>query len=259
VASTLPEHQPLIDKTFLHVPGVGPATQAYLERLGVSDWKSWFRLRDGLILHRGLKAQLDRIVSSSLEALEARDLPRLAALLGRRELWRLPAAYPDLRLGFFDIETTGLSADCELTVAGVWDGRQEQVFVRGQNLEELPACLDACELLVSYNGLRFDIPFIERTFGRRFQQPHLDLLYPCRRLGLRGGLKAIERRLGISRSDDTEGLDGSDAVALWWRWVDGERAALERLVRYNLEDVRNLQLLLRHVMEGLGCVAGTNG
>ena len=73
-------------------------------------------------------------------------------------------------------------------------------------------------------------------------------MYPCRRLGLRGGLKAIETRLGIGRSAETQGLGGLDAVILWQLHLEGAPGALDRLIRYNLEDVRHLEDLLSHVV-----------
>ena len=74
----------------------------------------------------------------------------------------------------------------------------------------------------------------------RLDQAHIDLRFVLASLGHRGGLKAIERRLGLSRDASIEGVDGFEAVYLWRRAERGDRAALEKLLLYNLTDVVNL-------------------
>ena len=71
--------------------------------------------------------------------------------------------------------------------------------------------------------------------------PHIDLRHVCAKLGLHGGLKQIEKTLGIKRPDDLEGVSGEDAVYLWQQYkATGKRDYLETLVRYNEEDIVNL-------------------
>ena len=69
-------------------------------------------------------------------------------------------------------------------------------------------------------------------------------MYPLRRIGLRGGLKNIEHTLGISRSDETTGIDGFEAVRLWRRYERGEEGALDLLLEYNREDIVNLDTII---------------
>jgi uncharacterized protein YprB with RNaseH-like and TPR domain len=68
-------------------------------------------------------------------------------------------------------------------------------------------------------------------------------MHVCRALGLRGGLKRVERQVGMDRGE-LDGVDGAYAVALWRRHLAGDRRALAALVRYNLEDVVNLRYLM---------------
>jgi hypothetical protein len=74
-------------------------------------------------------------------------------------------------------------------------------------------------------------------------QVHLDLMHPLRRLGYPGGLKSIEAQLGIGRGGVLRQVDGFLAVILWREYKRGNKAALDALIRYNLEDVVNLQYL----------------
>ena len=68
-------------------------------------------------------------------------------------------------------------------------------------------------------------------------------MYLCKRVGLSGGLKKIEKDLGMDRGD-LEDVDGREAVRLWKRYEKhDDRNALEKLVHYNQLDAENLQNL----------------
>ncbi len=57
-----------------------------------------------------------------------------------------------------------------------------------------------------------------------------------------GGLKAVERQLGIERR--LKDMNGYEAIKLWWRYVDFfDLEALNKLLEYNKEDVLNLKTL----------------
>lgn len=95
--------------------------------------------------------------------------------------------------------------------------------------------------IFTFNGDRFDIPVIRKELDVNLAATlqSWDLWKICRAAGIRGGQKKIEVELGISR--DSEGVDGKQAMNLWraW-WEDGERDALDLLLRYNAEDVEGM-------------------
>ena len=151
---------------------------------------------------------------------------------------------------YLDIETTGLSPRmCELTVIGVATvkGVASRVFqLVGERItvEGVLECLKGTDEVYTYNGSRFDLPFIKQKLnldvGAHFR--HTDLMYDCWRQGLKGGLKVVETRLGIQRR--LVGVDGFMAVRLWWEYVNkNDAAALKTLLEYNQEDVTNLHVL----------------
>jgi len=156
------------------------------------------------------------------------------------------------RRAYIDIETTGLSPYCsDLTIVGIGLERNGTVQVHqlreeGLDAERILHILDGIDELYTYNGRRFDLPFIAAKLNvdliRSFR--HRDLMYDCWNNGLKGGLKAVERILGISRQ--LEDIDGYAAVQLWRQYEDcGDEEALETLLMYNREDVINLGRLRR--------------
>jgi hypothetical protein len=151
--------------------------------------------------------------------------------------------------GYLDIETTGCSRDSDLTVVGVGlvQGEQRrfgQVFGSQITADAVLGLLDGVDEIYTYNGARFDLPFIRQRLRldlrRRFA--HTDLMHDCWRKDLKGGLKVVEVRLGIARG--LPDMNGYMAVKLWWDYVnDNDPEALRVLLEYNREDVMNLHIL----------------
>jgi len=144
---------------------------------------------------------------------------------------------------YLDIET---SYDQAIKVVGVYvAGRGTRQLVDGEITDVAVAGLLAgTRRLYTFNGDRFDLPLIERHLRLDLRQiaPSHDLLHACRSVGLRGGLKAIERHLGIGRTFPE--VDGRMATHLWRRYETlGDRDALTLLLAYNREDVENLEIL----------------
>ncbi len=153
---------------------------------------------------------------------------------------------------YLDIETTGLcSFYDEITVIGIYlanDGRNSLVqLVEGDatktNLLRTLRCVDT---IYTYNGSRFDIPFIKFRLGVNLIEHfhHRDLMHDCWSNNLYGGFKAVEQQLGISRR--LQGIGGAGAAMLWWRYqIHHDKKALDLLLEYNKEDVINLMALRR--------------
>ncbi len=151
---------------------------------------------------------------------------------------------------YLDIETTGLSpADCMVTVVGIYvckgeDGKFVQLVGKDISADAIMESLTGVKIIHTYNGSRFDLPFIYGCHGIDLSRifPHRDLMYDCWSKNLYGGLKAVERQLGIERR--LKGVNGYEAVRLWWRYIDSfDLDALNKLLEYNREDVVNLRVL----------------
>jgi uncharacterized protein len=152
------------------------------------------------------------------------------------------------KYAYLDIETTGLSwTQSELTVIGmaVQSGSEAMDVTQlvGDEATELKVMevLEGVDEIYTYNGGRFDLPFIKNKLGLDLKKhfKHTDLMRICWKHDLKGGLKKVEVKLGIERT--VKDVDGWVAVQLWWQYVNNnDMAALKRLLAYNLEDVLNL-------------------
>ncbi|MFC1916302.1 ribonuclease H-like domain-containing protein [Chloroflexota bacterium] len=157
---------------------------------------------------------------------------------------------------YLDIETTGLSpSDCMVTVVGIYvcngdDAEVTQLVGKDITTHSILEALDGVSIIQTYNGSRFDLPFIYGCLGINLAQifPHHDLMYDCWSRNLYGGLKAVERQLGIDRR--LKDMNGYEAVRLWWRYVDSfDIDALNKLLEYNKEDVVNLKTLKAKLLD----------
>lgn len=231
----------MLEQTFCHLPGVGAKTEQGLWAAGVHHWRE-------VAGHPGVPARRAALFAQqageSLERLAAGDVPYFAERLPSNQHWRLFQHFRH-RLAYLDIETTGLGNPGDhITTIALYDGTTLRHYIHGENLPEFRHDILAYDLLVTFNGKSFDIPFIESSFNIALRTPHIDLRYVLASLGYRGGLKQIEHTLGFDRGELTD-IDGYFAVLLWHDYArKGNRAALETLLAYNMVDTVNLEALM---------------
>jgi uncharacterized protein YprB with RNaseH-like and TPR domain len=231
----------MLNHTFCHVPGIGVKTEARLWSAGILSW-------DTLLSEAGRATSLVRQawaehVQDSRTQHASRNPHYFFERLPTDCHWRL---FADFRAAsaFLDIETTGLGWSDVVTTIALYDGRCIRHYVNGVNLDEFLHDVEQYQVLVTYNGKSFDVPFLERCFRVRLPQAHIDLRHVLRSLGLKGGLKACERQLGVTRPG-LEEVDGYVGVLLWHHYQRSRDVrALETLLAYNIADAVNLERLL---------------
>lgn len=247
----------MLDTYFAHLPGIGPGATAKLRDAGICCWRDALDAPE-LPRGRGLGTGFLEGVEESLHRLESRDAAWFSERLPASEQWRL---FPCFHAGaaFVDIETTGLSRpEDHITTIALHDGKRLKTYVYGRDLEDFADDILEYALLVTWNGRCFDAPILRQALRIPLAHAHLDLLPVYRALGLRGGLKAVEKKLGLDRGD-LDGVDGFMAVMLWREYRNtGNEKALETLLAYNAEDVLSLEFLARHACFLHGCPVETH-
>lgn len=238
----------MLTKNFSHIDGISAKFEQQLLDRGIRNWDEFLTQKH--LLTDLSKSKLEKIeiaLKHSKEALGNGDIRYFKNALNPKEHWRICGMG---KIAYVDIETTGLSRWTEeITVIGIYDGTTPYLYVNGNNLIDAHEKLKQFDIIVTFNGKQFDMPFIEHHFSHKYDFVHLDLRFMLKELGLQGGLKNIEHKLNISRDADLVGVDGFEAVRLWHQYKRGNQGALEKLMRYNEQDIVNLKTLLEYYLE----------
>ena len=233
----------MLEHTFCHIPGIGRGTEKKLWAAGITDWAAALTTVDFPVLKN--RAEVIRVhAEKASDHLRHRRSWYFMEALPSREHWRLFPHF-NQRVAYLDIETTGTQSGADyITTICTYDGENIRHYVHNQNMDAFVRDIRNYELLVTYNGKSFDLPFIRDYFGITLNPAHIDLRHVFASLGFKGGLKGVEKQLGIDR-EDLDGVDGSFAVLLWHDYFRrGNPLALDTLIAYNMMDVVNLEALM---------------
>ena len=209
----------LIQTSFSMFPGIGPNLEESIWAMGITNWDRMISF-DPTEEHLWYKTALpapELLREHALqwkEELKNKNFQFFVNQLPNRDLWKLWPIFPQ-KFCFLDIETTGIDAHSVMTVVSLYIDNQVYTFQRGKDLEFLLDTIKEDHLLVSYNGKRFDVPFMEREFHQKIPNVHLDLMNVLHEMGIKGGLKKSEVILGLKRGDDIAQIDGRLAPYLW--------------------------------------------
>lgn len=234
----------MLKSTFIHVPGIGEGLERRIWNSGIKTWSDFFHNGHTIGLSSNRQETILKELRVSRKKLSDGDFSYFKQSLPSQEYWRM---YPEFskHTAFVDIETTGLGYEDDITMIGLYDGRKTNTYVRGQDLEEFGKDIQKYKVLVTFNGTCFDLPFIRSAFpDLPLDQVHIDLRWVLYKIGLRGGLKAIEQSLGVCRSEEIRGMTGWDAVHLWHRYLKGDQQSLDLIIKYNREDIVNLKKII---------------
>ncbi len=241
----------MIRNSFIFLNKVGKKRERNIWDKGVDDWDSFLSHPSIKGFSSTTKEKHDKKLEEAKRKLRRDDAKYFSELFPFTEQWRLHEQFKDEAV-YLDIETNGYYGS--ITVVGMYDGYDTKTMVRGFNLDKgiFEKEMSKYKLIVTFNGASFDLPVLRRYFNFIPKVPHVDLRFVCQKIGLTGGLKAIERKLGIKRSKEVEDMLGEDAVYLWDSWkTTGKRELLNKLVMYNEEDIINLKPLSNYAIREL--------
>lgn len=173
-----------------------------------------------------------------------------------------------LRVGFFDLETTGLNSLWDKIVIGGLltfdkDGKGEatQFFLDDKAKEEellsaLMEKLKDLDALVTYNGASFDIPFLAKRLKKyNFDLPsfpyHLDLYRLIKSYSVHAQAmpdlrqKSVEKYFGFSSLREDE-ISGGESIKMYEEFLKTKSSNLKNLMLlHNIDDLTQLSLIFQ--------------
>ncbi|WP_419174445.1 ribonuclease H-like domain-containing protein [Desulfosediminicola sp.] len=235
----------MLKSTFLHLQGVGKKTERILWNKGITTWEKYLSSQTRQpSLFEEIPEKIS-VLSDSIKAYADGDMAYFAKSLPTSDYYRALLEFPEEVL-FLDIETTGLSVYYDIiTVVGWSVGKEFGVYINGGDDTTLRQALANAKAIVTFNGIMFDLKFINKHFDNpKIPDIHLDLRFFSKRVGLSGGQKSIEQELGFSRKSDIEGMLGEAAPILWHKYRRGDQDAMKRLIEYNHADIEGMKFIL---------------
>ena len=178
--------------------------------------------------------------------------------------------FSDMRVGSLDIETTGLDPSRnKFILGGIYDGpsqRLHQVLAENRReeadaLAEYMDVLSDLDVVITYNGKHFDIPFIDTRLKKHSMTSTLSCSYlydldlyqvlrrysPIKSFVPNMKQKTIEDYMGLweTRTDEISGAESVDLFNHYEATADPE--AEEKILLHNNDDVRQLTRLTKAI------------
>jgi uncharacterized protein YprB with RNaseH-like and TPR domain len=236
----------MIQRSFVHLPGIGASTEAKLWQKGIGDWAGLRRAAPELFDEKKRESMF-QLLDRCEDAYRRNDLFYFYQAFPREHLWRLvPEAFD--RIAYLDIETTGRGfppAAHSTTITFYFRGEVFQEYDPVRKYRLIRKILQESSMLCTFFGEAFDVPFLRAEFpDLDFDKAHIDLCFWLKRQGYKGGLKKVQKEFKDIPARDSLDINGFDAVRLWSMHRRGVPGALETLLTYNAEDTVVLEPLL---------------
>lgn len=244
----------MIRNSFIFLERIGEEKEKSIWMQGIRNWDDFLRNKKIKGISEKIKPYYNRKIKEARSNLYSLNAQYFYDKLPKSEHWRIYNFFKEDSV-FLDIETTGLTEVSDIIIVGLFDGINTKTMVKNINLDfkKLKEELKRYKMIVSFNGSVFDLPFISKYYPNILPKlPHFDLRFACKRIGLTGGLKEIEKKLGIKRSKIVDKIYGGDVLRLWRMYrATGDDYYLKLLVEYNEEDIINLKTIADYVYEKL--------
>ena len=246
---------PKIISTFKHLDGIGDKKEFEIWQNGILNWDEYIKNQKRKSLF------FDNDLEFSIKALESFDVDFFANKLDKKDYFRLALSFPK-NVMFLDIETTGLSFYYDhITMIGWSMDSEYNFYINGiDKKEKFIDALNKAKVIITFNGTKFDLPFIEQEFKEIvFPKCHIDLMYMCRRLGLKGGQKNIENKINFKRPKELQDKGGYEATIFWYMYKQGDKSSLINLIKYNFYDIKGMSFIFDYCIKEFYKKEGTDG
>ncbi len=246
----------MIKNSFIFLPKIKSKKEFFLWKQGINEWEIFISNEKIKGISPRAKKEYDLLLRDAKKALFDNNSSFFTNIMPTTETWRLYDYFKEEAI-FLDIETSSATdANSYLTVLGLFDGINTKTMIKDINLDiiALKKELQKYKLLITFNGSTFDIPYLKKKYSNLLPEvPHIDLRHVCNKVGLKGGLKDIEKQLNITRDNIIiERLYGGDPFKLWRMFKgSGDDYYLKLLVEYNEEDVINLKRIADYAISEL--------
>jgi len=232
----------MIQESFVFLEKCSTTRENSFWKQGIKNWREFLALDKVTSIAAAKKEFYNRKIREAQQALAEDNAAYFVGKLPAKEMWRLYSYFKD-DCCFLDIETDSYG---RITLVGISNYYNTNTFVKGFNLEKilLEKELTKYKLLITFNGGAFDLPKLKKQLMLEVKMPHIDLKPLCVKLGLKGGLKEVEKILNLKRPEHLYG----NPVDLWKAFhASGDREYLELLIEYNSEDIENLKGIMNVV------------
>jgi uncharacterized protein len=235
----------MLTRSFVLLDGVARQRELSLWQQAVLSWNDFLEVKKVSGISCKRKFFFDKMLCRAKSALHNDDAVFFASVLPTGEHWRCYEWFRDDAV-FLDIET---GSPGNVLVVGLFDGMEVKTLLAPIDKRVLEKELAKYKVIVTFNGSGFDLPVLKKYFGISLDIPHVDLFHVCRKVNITGGLKAIEKKLGIIRPKMLEFVTGQQAAALWRCFhATGNYEFLDMLISYNAEDCANLKFIADKVI-----------
>lgn len=250
----------MIRKSFIFLDGINKKTEQNIWAQGIKDWNDFLNVDKIHGISKKRKLFYNQQILYASANLYASKTNYFSDKIPTIETWRLYNFFKD-DVVFLDIEASNVDNGF-ITVIGLFDGINTKIMIKDVNLDYkvLKSELSKYKLIITFNGSSFDLPFIKKRYNFLSDVPHIDLRHLCAKLGYTGGLKKIEKEMGIGRENKiVVRMRGGDPFTLWKMFkASGDDYYLNLLVEYNEEDVINLKKIMDYcyvkMEEKMGCL-----